>query len=199
MSQKNKKESLIKKSVSSLFFISIYFTKRVFSSENEKFSPIMLSIEHLPLSINPLLYSPLEVAQPLTNPSTISKLPSAIYTYNQWNKHMKHMILLRYRAIVTESLLDEHGITISKRKLDSLDLERILLLHEGEKNERTIAKRGKYISLDIAFPYSCSWKHRIEVYKSFPKTVVGYTVASLVDSLSLLSVQNLRLHRRRHL
>lgn len=112
---------------------------------------------------------------------------------------MKHMILLRYRAIVTESLLDEHGITISKRKLDSLDLGRILLLHEGEKNERTIAKRGKYISLDIAFPYSCSWKHRIEVYKSFPKTVVGYTVASLVDSLSLLSVQNLRLHRRRHL
>lgn len=31
--------------------------------------------------------------------------------------------LIRYRAIVTESLVDEHDIRIPKRKLDSLDGE----------------------------------------------------------------------------
>lgn len=41
--------------------------------------------------------------------------------------------LIRYRAIVTESLVDEHDITIPKRKLDSLDGEDTLASRKREE------------------------------------------------------------------
>lgn len=56
----------------------------------------------------------------------MNKLTFVIYIYNINGINIWNMILsalIRYRAIVTESLVDEHDIRIPKRKLDSLDGE----------------------------------------------------------------------------
>lgn len=81
----------------------------------------------------------------------MNKLTFVIYTYNISGINIWNMILsalIRYRAIVTESLVDEHDIRIPKRKLDSLDGEDTLASRKREewKNFRN----AKYISLDMS-------------------------------------------------